>query len=67
MHSAMHSLAVFTLWVAPGVALGGWVAPSRAPYISTPEITENFLEIFWRLLGCREVSGGMECGFLELS
>ena len=42
----------------PGCAWGcawrcawGWVTPARAPYISAPEITKNFLEIFWRLFG----------------
>ena len=51
----MHPLAVFALrvefGVVPGVALGGGVTPARAPYIGIPEITENFLEIFWRLFG----------------
>lgn len=47
-----------------------------APYIRGADIevpgirgaasTENFLEILWSFLGCREVSEGAENGFLEL-
>ena len=31
-----------------------------APYIGVPEVTENFLEIFWRLFGLPRGGRGME-------
>ena len=63
MARVVLACAPYTFTYAPYIRGG---ADIEVPGIRGAASTENFLEILWSFLGCREVSEGAENGFLEL-